>query len=162
MIVAPLSTRSTPIERTEHLQRVWGFGVPKEGGIATQEDIVKSYEMIAEELEEMKELIDNFGHYSFSEMDDELSDVIVDMMEYLQQLAVRTGVASRYARDSYAIYCNNLTKVCLTLKEAEETLNKYLDQGVTCYAEPVGSHWVVKRSADHKVMKPAGFVPVTL
>ena len=48
---------------------------------------------------------------------------------------------------------SNLTKICTTLGEAEETVKvRSEEQGEPCHYEEVGSNYVVYRTSDKKVM----------
>lgn len=147
----------TPLERTKHLQEHWGFETPSEPDIRI-ETLKASLSQISEELVELDEIIDEFDGMTDGEKIREVSDVAIDLMEYVQQMIVRCGLVDRYVVDSHKIYENNLTKICTTKLEAGITAEHYGE----CYVEAVGDHWVVKRMTDHKVMKPLGFVPVEL
>lgn len=156
---------ATPLTKTKHLQEVWNFKIPEEPVINLQ-DLKGCHAQLKDELEELQELIQNIesNRYIYTQEDiDELSDVCIDIIEYCQQLIVRSGLSERYTKDSHAIYENNLTKTCETQKEAEETLSMYLRDGIVCYADKnKWGQWVIKDSETDHVKKPVGFVPVKL
>ena len=155
----------SPIRRTKALQQYWGFHTP-ETPMMHPEEMRGCVTQIKNELEELEELIavvESVEHAT-EHHSKELSDVCIDLLEYVQQLAVRSGISNRIEEDSHKIYLNNCTKTCKTLGEAIETVDMYEEQGVDTYVDWVAdyNHYVVKDVKTNHVKKPKGFVPVKL
>ena len=154
---------AAPIQRTVALQQRWGFPTP-ETPIIRLHDLRGCYEQINAELMELAEIIDDFTEMTTEELITEVSDVAIDLLEYVQQMIVRTGMVQKVEEDSYKIYLNNCTKVCDSYKEAVETQEMYDDAGIETYIDYVQQFnlYVVKNCETSHVVKPKGFVPVQL
>lgn len=156
----------SPLTRTQHLQKVFDNPVPDKIDI-TADKLNNCYSQIEEELDELSQIIADlyFGKLDkdSKELVDEVSDVANDLIEYIQQMVIQCGLKEKVERDSYAIYENNLTKVCKTEEDARKTLEMYLEKGVECEAtKNFEGDYVVKRVSDGKVMKPWDFKSVEL
>ena len=56
------------------------------------------------------------------------------------------------------VQASNLSKICNTLEEAEETVKvRSEQQGTPCHYEQIGNKYVVYRSHDKKVMKSINY-----
>lgn len=159
-------TIETPQELlVQNLQERWGS--LKDKPELTLEELEKTLSQTTEELSELEGIITSVkknGKVSEGDIKD-FRDLVVDMMFYLMQPIVCSGLTEQFKNDFYKIYLNNATKICKSFGEATETVSYYKDtQGIDCYISYVEdfSHYVVKRLEDHKVMKPLSFVPVEL
>lgn len=149
----------------QSLQERWGS--LKDKPELSLKELEKTLSQASEELTELQDIIDKVKTQSgvvHPEDIKDFRDLVVDMMFYLLQPVACSGLSSKLQKDFFQIYLNNATKVCETLKLAEETRNSYIKDGVDCYIQYVESfdHYVVKRRSDDKVLKPNGFQPVEL
>jgi hypothetical protein len=56
------------------------------------------------------------------------------------------------------VHQSNMSKLCKTLEEAEETRDlRSQEQGEPCHIEQKEGYWVVLRSSDRKVMKSVNY-----
>ena len=154
------------IERTKHLQEVWCNDVPDTPNV-TLGKLLNSHHQIEEELSELTDIIGEITNLEYTEDSDrcieKVSDVAVDLIEYINQMLVNCGLVDRFNTDSYKIYENNLTKTCDTFEDAVKTVAMYQEKGVECFIDSHPLGWyVVKRLSDNKVMKPWDFVSVEL
>lgn len=154
----------TPIQRTRLLQQMYGNNIPDEPFVDI--NVVKGcFKQIVDEVDEIqRDVIDMYYEGASQEvLTKNTRDVIVDVIEFLQQLAVLTGVDKYIEQDSFKIFENNKTKVIGTEELAMETVQMYRDKGEVVVAQYVEEfdHYVVKDETG-KVKKPKGFVSVEL
>lgn len=106
------------------------------------------YNFILEELEEYKQACEQGN---IVEVLDALCDITyVSLGNGVMLHGLKDRILPAYAE----VQASNMSKVCKTLAEAEETVNvRTLEQGEQCHYEQVGEYYVVYRSRDKKVMK---------
>ena len=155
----------TPYELlVQNLQERWGS--IKDKPELTLEELEKTLSQSSEELTELSEVIESVKEKGFVSEKDmrDFRDLVADMMFYLLQPLICSGLTDKFKNDFYKIYLNNATKVCDTLESANSTVNHYRDLGTNCYVQYIKAfdHYVVKRCLDDKVMKPLGFKSVEL
>ena len=110
------------------------------------------YNFVLEELEEYKEAC-------------EKGDIveILDALCDITYVSLGNGVMLHGLKDRIwpayqEVQASNLSKICTTEKEAEDTvLLRSKEQGEPCYYEKVGNRFVVYRTADKKVMKSINY-----
>ena len=115
------------------------------------------YNFILEELNEYKEAC-------------EKGDVVevLDALADITYVATGNGVMLHGLKDHFEaayeeVHQSNMSKLCKTLEEAEQTRDlRSEQQGEPCHIEEKGSYWVVLRSRDRKVMKSVNYFPPNL
>jgi len=107
---------------------------------------------IQEELDELKEAVEN---------DDivEILDALLDITYVgLGNGAMVFGLKDKMWEGYQEVQASNLSKVCKTVEEAEETVRvRSEQQGEPCHYEEVNGTYVVYRSSDKKVMKSINY-----
>ena len=103
---------------------------------------------IQEELDELREAVEQ-------ENIQEILDAILDITYVgLGNGAMVFGLKDKIWEAYQEVQASNLSKICTTLKEAEETVKvRSEQQGEPCHYEEVGENYVVYRTSDKKVMK---------
>lgn len=158
---------STSMQRTESLQKHWNNPVPDEP-IISLDRLKGCYSQLLAEVHELNDIINSMEARGLSQSNqkediDEVSDNILDIIEYSQQLAVNCGITDKVEKDSYLIYENNWTKVCETEELAKETQMMYLKDGLDTYIDKnKNGFYVVKCVNTGHVKKPVGFEKVVL
>lgn len=107
---------------------------------------------IQEELDELKEAVKNKDIV-------EIFDALLDITYVgLGNGALVFGLKDKILAGYAEIQASNLSKICKTLKEAQETVKiRSQEQGTDCHYERVGDKYVVYRSHDRKVMKSINY-----
>ena len=107
---------------------------------------------IQEELDELREAVEQ-------ENIQEILDAILDITYVgLGNGAMVFGLKDKIWEAYQEVQASNLSKICTTLEEAEETVKvRSEQQGEPCHFEPVGDKYVVYRSSDNKVMKSINY-----
>jgi hypothetical protein len=57
---------------------------------------------------------------------------------------------------------SNLSKACLTVDEAEATVQHYQNKGVECHYVESDGKYLVYRTADNKTLKNVNYSPASL
>ena len=107
---------------------------------------------IQEELDELREAVEQ-------ENIQEILDAILDITYVgLGNGALVFGLKDKIWEAYQEVQASNLSKICTTLEEAEETVKvRSEQQGEPCHYEEVGSNYVVYRTSDKKVMKSVNY-----
>lgn len=110
------------------------------------------YDFINEENEELKEA------YEAKDIVGVL-DAICDIVYVgLGNAALLFGLKDKILPAYAEVQASNMSKVCKTEGEAEETvIVRAKEQGEQCHYEHVGDYWIVYRSRDFKVMKSINY-----
>ena len=107
---------------------------------------------IQEELDELREAVEQ-------ENIQEILDAILDITYVgLGNGAMVFGLKDKIWEAYQEVQASNLSKICTTLEEAEETVKvRSEQQGEPCHYEEVGSNYVVYRTSDKKLMKSINY-----
>tara|TARA_R110002012_G_scaffold260032_1_gene441691 strand:+ start:1136 stop:1735 length:600 start_codon:yes stop_codon:yes gene_type:complete len=107
---------------------------------------------IQEELDELREAVEQ-------ENIQEILDAILDITYVgLGNGAMVFGLKDKIWEAYQEVQSSNLSKICTTLEEAEETVKvRSEQQGEPCHYEEVGESYVVYRTSDKKVMKSVNY-----
>jgi hypothetical protein len=107
---------------------------------------------IQEELDELREAVEQ-------ENIQEILDAILDITYVgLGNGAMVFGLKNKIWEAYQEVQASNLSKICTTLEEAEETVKvRSEQQGEPCHYEEVGDNYVVYRTSDKKVMKSINY-----
>lgn len=107
---------------------------------------------IDEELQELREAIDKKDIVG-------VLDAILDLTYVgLGNGALVFGLKDKIEAGYAEVQASNLSKVCRTVEEAEETVRvRSEQQGTKCHYQKVGDYYIVYRSSDMKVMKSINY-----
>ncbi len=107
---------------------------------------------IQEELDEMKEATKEKDIVG-------ILDAILDITYVcLGNGAMVFGIKDKILPGYAEVQASNLSKICNSLEEAEETVRvRSEQQGEPCHWEAMGDKYVVYRTSDHKVQKALGY-----
>ena len=107
---------------------------------------------IQEELDELKEAVEAKDIVA-------IFDALLDITYVgLGNGALVFGLKDKILEGYAEVQASNLSKVCKTIEEAEETVRiRSEQQGVPCHYEQVGNNYVLYRSYDMKVMKSINY-----
>jgi hypothetical protein len=103
---------------------------------------------IQEELDELKEAVKDKNII-------EIFDALLDITYVgLGNGALVFGLKDKILEGYAEVQASNMSKICNTLEEAEETVRvRSKEQGTPCHYEEVNGKYVVYRSHDNKIMK---------
>ena len=109
-------------------------------------------DFVQEELDELKEAVKNKDII-------EIFDALLDITYVgLGNGAMVFGLKDKMLAGYAEVQASNLSKVCSTREEAEETVKvRSEQQGEKCHYEMVGDNFIVYRTRDMKVMKSINY-----
>lgn len=112
--------------------------------------------LIQEELDEMKEAIENGDVI-------EIADSLGDLMVVLCGSILEFGMGDKFNEIFENIHNSNMSKACTSQQEALATLSHYKQKdGTEGRYEEVNGKYIVYRKVDNKVLKSVGYSPASL
>lgn len=156
------------VELIQDWRNKFGLPIRTEISIPDKQETHLALELIEEEARELEEAVINIisiaeiakatsnewikDNISVNEVADALADI----------LFVTVGMANVFGLNVEEIvkkvYDSNMSKLCKTLEEAEETIELYKQREIEAYYEQLAtSEYVIKRTSDNKVLKGCNF-----
>ena len=112
--------------------------------------------LIAEELKELQEAIDNNDLV-------EVADALCDIQYVLSGAVLEFGLGEKFVDLFNEVQRSNMSKACSSQTEAEATVKFYLEKdGTEAEIMQDGDKFLVYRTADNKVLKSVGYSPADL
>ena len=112
--------------------------------------------LIAEELKELQEAIDNKDLV-------EVADAFCDLQYVLSGAILEFGLGEKFADLFNEVHRSNMSKACKTVEEAEQTIAHYkAKDGVDAHYKESDGLFLVYRDADHKTLKSVAYSPADL
>ena len=112
--------------------------------------------LLAEELKELEVAIANKDIV-------EVADALCDLQYVLSGAILEFGLAEKFKALFEEVQRSNMSKVCHSEEEAQQTVDHYKKKdGTVCYYKKSGSYWLVYREADNKTIKSINYSPADL
>ncbi len=112
--------------------------------------------LLQEELDELKEAINNFNII-------EVADALADLQYVLSGAVLEFGLGDKFEKLSSEVHRSNMTKSCSTREEAEATVEFYNKKdGTIAHIEESEGKFVVFRTKDNKVLKSINYSPAMI
>lgn len=146
------------ISEVQHFNEVMGKSWQnREKPTINKEDAQFVIDFISEELDELKEAVEKNDIVG-------ILDAILDITYVgLGNGSLVFGIKDKIQPGYAEVQASNLSKICKTIEEAEETVRvRSEQQGEPCHYEKIGEEYVVYRSSDMKVMKSISYFPPNL
>lgn len=146
------------ISEVQHFNEVMGKSWQnREKPTINKEDAQFVIDFISEELDELKEAVEKNDIIG-------ILDAILDITYVgLGNGSLVFGIKDKIQPGYAEVQASNLSKICKTIEEAEETVRvRSEQQGEPCHYEKIGEEYVVYRSSDMKVMKSISYFPPNL
>jgi len=111
--------------------------------------------LIAEELNELQEAIDNKDLV-------EIADALCDIQYVLSGAVLEFGLKDKFNALFEEVQRSNMSKACKDEEEAKATQAHYLAKGVASYYKEVDGLFLVFREDDNKTLKSINYSPADL
>jgi predicted HAD superfamily Cof-like phosphohydrolase len=112
--------------------------------------------LIAEELKELEVAILNKDIV-------EVADALCDIQYVLSGAILEFGLGEKFKQLFEEVQRSNMSKVCKSETEAQETVDHYRKKdGTECYYVQEGEKWLVYRKSDNKTIKSIKYSPADL
>jgi predicted HAD superfamily Cof-like phosphohydrolase len=114
------------------------------------------YNLLAEELEELKEAIEQKDLVG-------IADALCDLQYVLSGAVLEFGLGEKFVQLFDEVQRSNMSKACSTREEAEATVKAYHDKdGTEAEIVESGDKFLVYRISDNKVLKSVNYSPADL
>ncbi|QBQ43107.1 pyrophosphohydrolase domain-containing protein [Sphingobacterium psychroaquaticum] len=111
--------------------------------------------LIAEELNELKEAIENKDLV-------EIADALCDIQYVLSGAVLEFGLKDKFNALFEEVQRSNMSKACKDEQEAQATQAHYRAKGVESYYKEVDGLYLVYREGDNKTLKSINYSPADL
>ena len=112
-------------------------------------------ELIQEELNELQQaIIDNDIT--------EVADALCDIQYVLAGAVLEFGLKEKFADLFDEVQRSNMSKACLTIEDAEATIDHYAKLGTEAYYKRQDGMYLVYRKEDNKTLKSINYSPADL
>ncbi|MBL97184.1 MAG: hypothetical protein CMF52_05140 [Legionellales bacterium] len=113
-------------------------------------------ELISEELKELVEAIKDGDIV-------EIADALCDIQYVLSGAVHEFGMSEKFVRMFNEVQRSNMSKACVSLKEAEKTIEWYKkEKGTECFYEEKKGKYLIYRKSDGKTLKSINYYPANL
>jgi predicted HAD superfamily Cof-like phosphohydrolase len=92
----------------------------------------------------------------------EVADALCDLQYVLAGAILEFGLGEKFKALFDEVQRSNLSKACLTVDEAEATVQHYQNKGVECHYVESDGKYLVYRTADNKTLKNVNYSPASL
>lgn len=123
--------------------------------IPSEERCALRVSLIAEELKELEEAIQNKDIV-------EVADALCDIQYVLSGAILEFGLKDEFNALFEEVQRSNMSKACKTEEEAIATQEHYKTKGVQSYYKEVDGLYLVYREGDHKTLKSVNYSPADL
>lgn len=135
------------LNQVEEFHKVFQHPVLDKPQIPSPERAQLRVDLLAEELEELKESIEKGDIVG-------IADALCDLQYVLSGAVLEFGLGSSFVELFNEVQRSNMSKSCASLEEAEETIEFYKNKkGIEGYHKMVDGKWLVFRKGDHKTLK---------
>jgi predicted HAD superfamily Cof-like phosphohydrolase len=136
--------------------RTFKHPILSEPGIPPDERCRLRVALLAEELKELEVAILNKDII-------EVADALCDIQYVLSGAILEFGLGEKFKQLFEEVQRSNMSKVCHSENEAQETVEYYKKKdGTECYYVEEGDKWLVYRKADNKTIKSVRYSPADL
>jgi predicted HAD superfamily Cof-like phosphohydrolase len=111
--------------------------------------------LIAEELKELQEAIDNNDIV-------EVADALADIQYVLAGAVLEFGLGEKFRELFDEVQRSNMSKACNSAEEAEATIAHYAAKGTESYYKEIEGKFLVYRKGDDKTLKNINYSPADL
>lgn len=133
------------------------FDLPVESApiIPSEERCRLRINLLEEELKELKAAIERKDLV-------EIADAFCDLQYVLSGAILEFGFGDTFEKLFREVHRSNMSKVCQTLEEAQQTVEHYKAKGIDAYVQAKENIFVVYRKSDNKVLKSVRYSPAQL
>jgi predicted HAD superfamily Cof-like phosphohydrolase len=131
--------------------KVMGQGMPEQPTIPHKQIQNLRWKLIQEENEELS---------TAAEANDivEVADALCDLRYVVEGAFTAYGFSPELADELFReVQRSNMSKVCQTEQEALDTIEKYVNEGISTHSKEVNGLFVVSRLSDNKVLKSVNY-----
>ena len=145
-----------PLNQVAEFHKTFQHPILEEPQIPSPERCALRVSLIAEELKELEEAIENKDLV-------EVADALCDIQYVLSGAVLEFGMGEKFKALFEEVQRSNMSKACATKEEAEETKRHYeQNKDTPCYYKEVDGLYLVYRTSDNKTLKSIKYSPANL
>lgn len=144
-----------PIQSVYEFHKTFNHPVLDKPQIPAKERCELRVKLIQEELDELKEAIENKDLV-------EVADAFADIQYVLAGAILEFGLGSKFNQIFAEVQRSNMSKACSFEGEAQATVDKEKARDVIAHYEKVGKYFIVYRSEDNKILKSIEYSPADI
>lgn len=130
--------------------------IVQEAAIPTKERSQLRIDLIAEELKELQEAVNNNDLV-------EVADALCDLQYVLAGAVLEFGLGHKFKTLFDEVHRSNMSKACKTIQEANDTIAHYQqNHNVNAYHKEIDGLFLVYREGDHKTLKSINYSPADI
>lgn len=184
--IVEIVNRNSSIVQVEDFMTTFEQKVRKNPEIPTKEECEFRLELCTEELIEVAEacgsdVLSAYGRKLFHKSQEihykvengresikpdlvKLFDGLEDSQYVLDGFKITCGLQNISEEGQLEVHTSNMSKVCVGLKDLEDTLLKYEKEGIVVEGQGIGQTmmYLVRRNTDKKVLKSINYKPANL
>lgn len=144
------------LNQVAEFHRTFKHPIQDKPAIPSKERCALRVALLAEELKELQEAIDDNNLT-------EIADALCDLQYVLSGAVLEFGLGDKFKPLFDEVHRSNMSKACKTVEEANETIAHYLlKDNVESYYKEIDSLFLVYRTSDNKTLKSIAYSPATL
>ena len=145
-----------PLNQVADFHKTFRHPILEEPQIPSEERCKLRVSLIAEELKELQEAIDDKDLV-------EIADALCDIQYVLSGAVLEFGLGEKFKTLFDEVQRSNMSKACETEEEAQQTVAHYKTEKATdAYYEQRDGKWLVYREGDNKTLKSINYSPADL
>lgn len=130
--------------------------IVKQASMPAKERSQLRIDLIAEELKELQEAVNNNDLV-------EVADALCDLQYVLAGAVLEFGLGDKFKTLFDEVHRSNMSKACKTIQEAHDTIAHYQqNHNVNAYHKEIDGLFLVYRAEDHKTLKSINYSPADL
>jgi predicted HAD superfamily Cof-like phosphohydrolase len=144
------------LNNVAEFHRTFKHPIEPKAGIPAVERCKLRVSLLAEELKELEEAIADNNLT-------EIADALCDLQYVLSGAILEFGLGQKFGELFAEVHHSNMSKACVSAKEAEETIEHYKKKdGTEAYFVESGGKFLVYRKGDNKTLKSINYEPAQL
>jgi predicted HAD superfamily Cof-like phosphohydrolase len=144
------------LNQVKEFHKTFDVPVLKNPEIPSKERCELRISLIQEELNELKEAIENNDLV-------EVADALCDLQYVLSGTVLEFGLGKKFPKLFDEVQRSNMSKACKSQKEALSTLSSYKKKdGTEGHYKEINGKFIVYRKDDNKVLKSINYSPADL
>ena len=145
-----------PINDVAKFHHLFNLPVLDNPAIPSKERCALRVSLLSEELDELKEAIEDNDLV-------EIADALADLQYVLSGAILEFGLGRKFKEIFEEVQRSNMSKACKTIDEAKETQEYYLrEKNTRSYIKEQDGEFLVYREGDQKVLKSVNYSPADL
>ncbi len=144
------------LSQVAEFHKTFKHPIVEQAAIPSKERCQLRIELLAEELKELQEAVDDNNIV-------EIADALCDLQYVLAGAVLEFGLGGKFKELFDEVHRSNMSKACKTVEEANETIAHYkAKNNVSAHYKEIDGLFLVYRDGDFKTLKSVAYSPADL